>query len=133
MSLTKRLALLRDPTIIDELRASHSPQCTKGKVPAKLLVGLCPNGDYAIWDSPQTSGFLCTTKWSAVLHGLLQLESSSPGAVRQLITSERNTRYDALPEPDQETYRPIEIPNASSNPSDVSMGDALDLLDDFEL
>lgn len=90
--------------IVTALRASHSPQCTKGAVTGRLIIGLGPYGEFVLWDSAQTAGFLCATPDPKVLKALLEMELAQRGAVRSLITGESEILVETPPEPDQETF-----------------------------
>lgn len=89
---------------ISDLRKSHSPQPSKGRVENGLHVAR-KNGRFLLWDSRQTAGYLCATSSLSVLEALLSMEEHSHGSVRELITGEKSL-YDSSPStPQQDTFR----------------------------
>lgn len=93
------------PADLIALRKSHRPQPTQGRVLAGFHVAR-KHDVYYIWDSRQTSGYLCATNSLPVLTELLSLEEQSQGAVRTLITGEISpwTNTGLPPTPRQDTY-----------------------------
>jgi len=113
------------PQTIALLRANHSPQPTRGKVPPGLRIALGPNAEFCLWDAAQTEGYLTATSNAATLRALLTLERNSPGAVRALVTSAPPLDY-SPPNASQETFRPVPL---ALNPDDLDHLD--DHLDDL--
>lgn len=102
------------PEELDRLRQTHSPQPTGGRVSPGLHIAKDGNL-YRIWDSRQTSGYLCSAPLPILLE-LLYLEEQSQGAVRTLITGEPSPFNLNPPHPTQATF---------SGPAKINLEDLL--------
>jgi len=89
---------------IEALRASHSPQPLKGRIPLDGIWIALFRGSFYLFDDKQTVGYLCSTGKIALLHERLAMEEQSPGSIRELITGEKAFWDSTPPAPWQETY-----------------------------